>query len=122
MIVLGFAYVGAGNPSNLPPFTTQAFFPTWDLSTIVFASSIPLMFAGMEMDGYRATSARSITDFPKAMYLAAGLIFLVSVLGTLPIAIAVPPAELSLNGGLMQPSRSSCSRSAPAGCCPLCAS
>jgi amino acid transporter len=68
----------------------------------VFASSIPLMFAGMEMAGYQATNARTITDFPKAMYLAAAIIFLVSVFGTLPIAIAVPPAELSLNGGLMQ--------------------
>jgi amino acid transporter len=36
------------------------------------------------------------------MYLAAAIIFLISVFGTLPIAIAVPPDQLSLNGGLMQ--------------------
>ncbi len=103
LIVLGMAYLAAGHPSNLPPLTAQHFFPTWNLSTIVFASSIPLMFAGMEMAGYQATRARNVnTDFPRAMYLAAAIVFLVSVFGTLPIAVAVPPAQLSLNGGLLQ--------------------
>jgi amino acid transporter len=36
------------------------------------------------------------------MYLAAAIILLVSVFGTLPIAIAVPAADLSLNGGPME--------------------
>jgi amino acid transporter len=103
LIVLAIAYIGGGNPNNLGPLTAQSFFPTWDLSTIVFASSIPLMFAGMEMAGYQAMNARNIQqDYPRAMYLASAIIFIVSVFGTLAIAMAVPASQLSLNGGLMQ--------------------
>jgi amino acid transporter len=103
LIVLGIAYIAAGNPSQLPPFSWDHFFPTWNLSTLVFASSIPLMFAGMEMAGYQATNARNINrDFPLAMYIASAIIFFISVFGTLPIAMVVPPEQLSLNGGIMQ--------------------
>lgn len=103
LIVLGAAYVAGGNPVQLPPFSWDAFFPTWDLSTIVFASTVTLMFAGTEMAGYQANRARNVArDYPLAMFAAAGIICTVAVLGTLPIALIVPLTELALNGGIMQ--------------------
>jgi glutamate:GABA antiporter len=103
LIVLGLAFLASGQPSNLPPFSLQAFIPTFNLQTLVFVSSIPLMFAGMEMAGYQANNIDNPqTKFPRSIFTAALVIFLASVFGTLPIAMAVPVNQLSLNGGIMQ--------------------
>ncbi len=61
------------------------------------------MFAGMEMAGFHALEVRNPQkDYPRAMLLSALIIFVLTVVGTLAIAIVVPLDKLKLSAGLMQ--------------------
>ena len=103
VIVLGVVYMFAGKPIQLPPFTLGAMMPTINLSTLPFLATIVLMFAGMEMAGFHALEVRDPQkDYPKAMLLSALIIFVLTVVGTLAIAIVVPLEKLKLSAGLMQ--------------------
>jgi glutamate:GABA antiporter len=103
IIILGIAYSLSGKPIALPPFTLAATIPTINLSTLPFIATVVLLFAGMEMAGFHALEVRNPqTDFPKAMAISALIIFVLTVIGTLAIAIVVPANSLSLAAGLMQ--------------------
>ncbi len=103
IIVLGLAYVLTGKPLALPPFTAGAAMPTINLSTLPFIATVVLLFAGMEMAGFHALEVRNPQkDFPKAMAISALIIFFLTVIGTLAIAIVVPVSSLNLAAGLMQ--------------------
>ncbi|MDD1757167.1 MAG: APC family permease [Methanotrichaceae archaeon] len=103
IIVLGVIYALSGQPLSIPPYTTGAFRPDINLSTLPFIATVVLLFAGMEMAGFHALEVRNPQkDFPKAMAISAILIFVLTVLGTLAIAFVVPVGELSLAAGLMQ--------------------
>jgi amino acid transporter len=103
IIVLGIAYVFTGKPMALPPFSLSATLPEINPSTLAFIATVVLLFAGMEMAGFHALEVRDPQrDFPKAMAISAVIIFVLTVIGTLAIAIVVPVNELSLSGGLME--------------------
>lgn len=103
IIVLGVLYVAAGNPIALPPFSVSAMVPEINMSTLPFVATVILLFAGMEMAGFHALEVRDPSrDFPKAMLYSALIIFILTVLGTLAIAIVVPVDQLNLAAGLMQ--------------------
>jgi len=103
IIVLGIAYPLTGKPIALPPFTLAATVPTINMSTLPFIATVVLLFAGMEMAGFHALEVRNPQkDFPKAMLISALIIFVLTVIGTLAIAIVVPVSQLSLAAGLMQ--------------------
>ena len=103
IIVLGVMYVVTGKPIVLPPFTPTAVIPNIQLSTLPFIATVVLLFAGMEMAGFHALEVRDPQrDFPKAMAVSATIIFVLTVAGTLAIAIVVPTKDLNLAAGLMQ--------------------
>ncbi len=103
IIGLGILYVITGKPLALPPFTWSATIPEINLSTLPFIATVVLLFAGMEMAGFHALEVRNPQrDFPKAMVLSALIIFVLTVAGTLAIAIVVPADQLNLAAGLMQ--------------------
>lgn len=66
-------------------------------------AGVLLGFAGMEMS---AVHARDVINpqknYPKAIFLSAILILVLSVLGTLAIAFVIPQKEISLVGGAME--------------------
>ncbi len=71
--------------------------------TLPFIATVVLLFAGMEMAGFHALEVRNPQkDFPSGMLLSALIIFVLTVVGTLAIAIVVPVSELNLAAGLMQ--------------------
>lgn len=103
IIVLGVLYVVTGKPLALPPFTLSATIPEINLSTLPFIATVVLLFAGMEMAGFHALEVRDPQkDFPKAMAVSSLIIFFLTVIGTLAIAIVVPVDQLDLAAGLMQ--------------------
>jgi len=102
-VVLGIAFVLSGAVIQLPHFTFGAIVPTVNWSVLPFLSTIVLMFAGMEMAGFHALEVRNPQkDYPKAMLLSALITFMITVVGTLAIAIVVPASKLQLSEGLMQ--------------------
>jgi amino acid transporter len=103
IILLGFAYAISGKPLALPPFSLDAAMPEINMSTLPFIATVVLLFAGMEMAGFHALEVRDPQkDFPKAMAISSIIIFVLTVVGTLAIAIVVPVNVLSLAAGLMQ--------------------
>jgi amino acid transporter len=88
----GFIAIFCEWPNNL------VWFPT-----LPFIATVVLLFAGMEMAGFHALEVcNPQKDFPKGMLLSALIIFVLTVVGTLAIAIVVPVSELNLAAGLMQ--------------------
>lgn len=103
LIVFGLIYVAQGKPLQVPTFSVSELIPTINLSTLPFVATIVLLFAGMEMAGFHALEVKNPkVDFPKAMGLAALMIFFATVLGTLALAWVVPLDQLNLAAGVMQ--------------------
>jgi amino acid transporter len=103
LIALALLFVAQGNPLQLGAFSIPALLPDVTLETIPFVATIVLMFAGMEMAGFHALAVKDPgRRFPSAMALAATLIFVISVLGTLALAFVIPVAQLNLAAGVMQ--------------------
>jgi amino acid transporter len=103
IIVMGLVYLLSGQPLAIPPYTSGAARPEITLSTLPFVATVVLLFAGMEMAGFHALEVRDPQrDFPKAMAISSTIIFVLTVFGTIAIAIVVPVETLSLAAGLMQ--------------------
>ncbi len=102
IIVLGCMWYFSGKPIQIE-FTMDSFLPNLSSpSQLAFLAGVLLGLAGMEMS---AVHAREVKDprknFPKAILLSALIIIVLSVLGTLAIAIVIPQSEISLvSGGL----------------------
>lgn len=104
LVALGIAWLVMGKPTQLPSFEFKHIIPEkFNLGVLAYVSSIILMFAGVEMSGYYASHVDNPQKkYPKAMLMATLIIFLMSVLGTLPIALVIPVEHISLTGGVIQ--------------------
>lgn len=116
IICLGVLWVVQGNPIEFlkeadPGSNTLAdelaharFFPhITGLSSLAFLAGILLLFAGIEAQAVHANDMESPSrDYPKSMFMAAIIIFVLFTLGSLAVAAVVPAREISLNAGLMQ--------------------
>lgn len=77
--------------------------PEFSLDNMIFVSGLLLCLAGMEMSAVHAKEVKNpAKDYPKAIFLSMAIILILSVLGSLAIAIVVPKTELSLVAGMMQ--------------------
>ena len=102
LIVLAIVWVIRGNPTEIA-FSPQALVPDIQLNTLPLVATVILMYAGLELVGYHALEAKDPSrDYPRAMFLGAVVIFVLSALGTLAIALVVPLSQLSLAAGLME--------------------
>ena len=102
IILLGIAYVAMGKPIQIP-FSPAALLPEFNMSTLPFVATVILLFAGMEMAGFHALETRNPgRDFPRAIFLSATIILVLTMAGTLAIAIVVPQQSISLSAGIMQ--------------------
>ncbi|KFC07099.1 putative glutamate/gamma-aminobutyrate antiporter [Trabulsiella guamensis ATCC 49490] len=103
LAILGIAYALSDRHVVLPVFSLDATLPGIHLTTVPFVASVILMFAGMEMSGFHAMDVKNPhRDYPRAMFGAAVIVFLMSVFGTLAMSAVIPVKELNLTAGLMQ--------------------
>ncbi|GAA3214232.1 APC family permease [Microbacterium terregens] len=103
LIFLGAVYLGQGNPSAAP-MTAADLLPQWaGLASLVLIVNNFLSYSGMEMNAVHVSEMRNPgKEFPKAMFLAMGLVLLIFILPALAISWIVPADELSLTAGVMQ--------------------
>ncbi|MGK3952625.1 APC family permease [Microbacterium sp. I2] len=103
LIILGAVFLGQGNPSAAP-MTAANLLPQWaGLASLVLIVNNFLSYSGMEMNAVHVSSMRNpAKEFPKAMFLAMGLVLLIFILPALAISWIVPADELSLTAGVMQ--------------------
>ncbi len=97
IIGLGILWVSEANPSSIT-FSMEHFLPKISsLKQVSLFAGILLGFAGMEMS---AVHAREVDNpqknFPKAILVSALIIIILSILGTLAIAVVIPQSEINL--------------------------
>jgi amino acid transporter len=103
IVVLCIAFLGGGGTGQLPPFSLDQIVPQVNGSTLPFFAVVILIFAGMEMAGYHAMETRNPKkDFPRAIFFSAAIIFILSTLGTIAIALVVPQSQLQYSSGIME--------------------
>jgi len=103
LIGLGLGWILSGHASAAPYQGARSLMPSLSIANLVFFSGIILAFSGMEMAGFHAREAKNPKrDFPRATLLACVILVALYVLGTLAIAVVVPPKSIQLNSGLLQ--------------------
>ncbi|MEV0095290.1 APC family permease [Streptomyces sp. NPDC050738] len=103
LVVLGFVFLGQGNPSAAP-MSPSHWLPPWTgLASLVLIVNNFLSYAGMEMNGVHVSSLRRPgSQYPRSIFLATGLVLLIFILPALAISWVMPSKDLSLTAGLMQ--------------------
>jgi amino acid transporter len=103
LVTLGAVFLGQGNPSAAP-MNASHLLPAWaGLSSLVLIVNNFLSYSGMEMNAVHVSSLRNPgKEFPRAMFLAMGLVLLIFILPALAISWVVPAEQLSLTAGIMQ--------------------
>ena len=87
LVILGIAFLGQGNESAAP-MTADHLLPAWaGLSSLVLIVNNFLSYSGMEMNAVHVSSLRRPgREFPRAMFLAMGLVLLIFILPALAIS------------------------------------
>lgn len=102
IIGLGLWWIMMGHPSHIE-FSWSALIPEFRLDTMVFFSGILLGLAGAEIAAFHIRESKDPQkSYPRALGIASIVILLISILGTLAIAVVVPQEDISLLSGLIQ--------------------
>jgi amino acid transporter len=103
LVVLGIVYLRQGNHSAAPMNSTHLL-PAWaGIASIVLIVNNFLSYAGMEMNAVHVDELKNpAKEFPRAIFLAMGLVLLIFILPALAISWVVPADALSLTSGVMQ--------------------
>jgi len=103
LVILGALFLGQGNPSAAP-MTADNLLPQWaGLASLVLIVNNFLSYSGMEMNAVHVSSLKNPgKEYPKAIFLAMGLVLLIFILPALAISWVVPAEQISLTAGIMQ--------------------
>jgi len=103
IIIMGIIWMALGRESYIS-FTFDSLIPPLDhVSNWVLLVGVLLGFSGMEMSSIHANDVKNPQrDYPRAIFLSAIIIIILSVLGTLSIAIVVPQSKIALHSGGME--------------------
>ncbi|HWL77317.1 APC family permease [Microbacterium sp.] len=103
LVTLGALFLGQGNPSAAP-MTADNLLPQWaGLASLVLIVNNFLSYSGMEMNAVHVSSLKNPgKEYPKAIFLAMGLVLLIFILPALAISWVVPAEQISLTAGIMQ--------------------
>lgn len=102
LIVMGFAYVLAGNQPQIEIGWDQLLPDFTNFGALVLAASIFLFYAGMEMNAIHVKEVKNAPrNYPLSVLIAAAGTVLIFVLGTLAVAFVVPKADINLTQSLL---------------------
>ena len=103
LVGLGIAYLLGGNVSAAP-MDVDNLLPAWTgIASLVLIVNNFLSYSGMEMNAVHVSDLKDPPrEFPKAMFLAIGLVLLIFILPALAISWVVPASDISLTAGVMQ--------------------
>ncbi len=103
LILLSLLWLFQGNPIEIN-ISLDAIIPEFHgLNSLVLAIGGIVLYAGIEMSAAHITRLRDpSSQYPRAIFLAAGISLAAFILGSLAIAMVVPEAEISLVAGIME--------------------
>jgi amino acid transporter len=103
LIILMFIWLGEGNPSAVPLQISDIVPSRNGISSLVLIIGTFIAFAGLEVNAVHIKKMRDPgRNYPKGVALATIIIFVIYVLGTISIAVAVPTSSLDLDAGAAQ--------------------
>ena len=105
IISLGVTYLVEGNPLQIDAsFTTNNLLPNMsNIRSIALLSGFIYAALGIEMSAVHAEEVHNPErNYPIAIFMAAALLLIVNIFGSLSIAIVISQKEISLVAGLMQ--------------------
>ena len=119
LVVLGVIYLVQGNSSAAPMTVHHVLPPLNGLASIVLIVNSFFTYAGIEVTAVHVDELRDPgRQYPKAIFLAMGLVLVVFIFPTLAISWVIPSAHISLTAGVMQAFNGSCPTSASPSSCP----
>lgn len=99
IMLFGFIWLMMGKPIQLG--LQDNLMPSLNLGNLVFFGGVVLGLAGMEMSAFYANETENPKKvYPKAILLSTILILLISIVGSLSLAVVVP--SINLVEGIMQ--------------------
>ncbi|MBV9042349.1 MAG: amino acid permease, partial [Acidimicrobiia bacterium] len=103
LVALGIAYLAGGNHSAAP-MTAHHALPEWHgLASVVLVVNAFFTYAGVEVNAVHVDELSNPgRDYPKAVFLAMGVVLVVFILPTLAISWVVPSRHISFTAGVMQ--------------------
>src|SRR6516165_3093865 len=103
LVVLGVIYLIQGNPSAAP-MNAHHVLPPWNgLASIVLVVNSFFTYAGIEVTAVHVDELRNPgRQYPRAIFLAMGLVLAVFILPTLAISWVIPSQKISFTAGVMQ--------------------
>lgn len=101
LIIFGVIYISTGGHNYMD--MSGSFFPDLsNLNNLVLASSIFLFYAGMEMMGIHVMEVNNpAKNYPKAIFIGAGITVAIFVLGTFALGFVIPADKISLTQSLL---------------------
>jgi glutamate:GABA antiporter len=103
LVALAVVYLVQGNHSAAP-VNVHHVLPAWSgLASIVLVVNSFFTYAGIEVNAVHVNQCRDpAREFPRAMFLATGVVLAVFILPTLAISWVIPAHHISLTAGVMQ--------------------
>jgi len=103
IIFLGVMYLFSGQPRAIH-FSMDSLIPDMDnLQQLMLLAAMLVAFVGMEMSAVHVNEVKNpAKNYPKAIFGACFIIIVLSVFGSLAIALVIPPDQISLSAGVCQ--------------------
>lgn len=103
IIILGMIWMGKGYKSQIQ-FSWGGILPKLNsFSELAFLAGILLSFCGIEMSAVHAKDVEHPKkNYPRAIFLSASVIVVLTILGTLAIAAIIPQKDISLVSGSIE--------------------
>jgi amino acid transporter len=103
IIIMGFAWYFLNPAPHHIDLSIAAIIPKLEWNNLVFFIGVLLAFEGMELTAFHVNSVKQPKkSFPKAIFLATALILILSILGSLSLALVLPPEKINLVEGVIQ--------------------
>jgi putative glutamate/gamma-aminobutyrate antiporter len=101
LIILAGIYVAMGKPIQLPMHT--GFLPDFSkFQNMVLAAGVFLYYAGMEIQAVHIKNLPNPTrNYPLSVLIAAVMVVVIFILGTLAVGIVIPQKDINLNQSLL---------------------
>lgn len=102
LVVLAIIYMATGHPSQMD--WHGSFIPDFsNFNNIIFAVSIFLFYAGMEMSGVHVRDIKNPTkNYPKAIMIGTAATVAIFILGTYALGVILPVKDINLVQSLLQ--------------------
>ncbi|MDR0428529.1 MAG: APC family permease [Puniceicoccales bacterium] len=103
IVFLGICWILGGHPISIK-FTASALMPDFShFSNVSFLAGIMFAFAGIEMSAFHVKDVENPRrSYPLAIFYSAALILVISILGSLAIAIVIPNGDIRIEAGVIQ--------------------